>query len=71
MAVIKIRRGVNADIPLATGSQGELAISTDTSELYVAPTNGANFQPVKIQAANVLNNPASTPVALQRSWLMI
>ena len=71
MAVIRIKRGLNSAIPLATGSQGELAISTDTQELYMAATNGGNFQPIKIEAANVLNNPASTPVSTQRSWFRI
>jgi hypothetical protein len=71
MAVIRIRRGLNANIPLATGLQGELAISTDTRELYVSTANNANFQPMQIQAANVLNNPATSIVAVQRSWLGI
>jgi hypothetical protein len=71
MAVIRIKRGLNSAIPLATGSQGELAISTDTQELYMAATNGGNFQAVKVRYTNVLNAPASATVAIQRTWLNI
>lgn len=71
MAVIRIKRGLNAAIPLATGLQGEIAVSTDTRQMYVAPTNGANFSPIQIQASNVLNLPASNLLGVQRSWMNI
>lgn len=71
MAVIRIKRGLNAAIPLATGSQGELAVSTDTRQLYIATTNGGNFQAVQIQAANVLNLPSTSLNSIRRSWMDI
>lgn len=45
---IKIKRGLSSNIDNATLAQGELAITTDTNELYVGKANGKekiNVQP--------------------------
>ena len=38
--IIKIKRGLSTDIPNATLEQGELAITTDTNDLYVGTETG-------------------------------
>lgn len=38
--IIKIKRGPSSNIPNVTLEQGELAITTDTNELYVGTSNG-------------------------------
>lgn len=46
--IIKIKRGLSSNISNATLEQGELAITTDTNELYVGKANGKekiNVQP--------------------------
>ena len=37
---IKIKRGLSSNISNITLAQGELAITTDTNELYVGTANG-------------------------------
>ena len=46
---IKIKRGLSSNISNIILAQGELAITTDTNELYVGTTNGN----VKLNDSNI------------------
>ena len=41
---IKIKRGLSSNIDNTTLAQGELAITTDTNELYVGKENGKDIR---------------------------
>lgn len=45
---IKIKRGLSSNIDNTTLAQGELAITTDTNELYVGKANGK--EKINVQA---------------------
>lgn len=60
---IKIKRGLSSNIDNATLAQGELAITTDTNELYVGKENGkekinvqANYSQNDEKAADYIKN---------------
>jgi phage-related tail fiber protein len=53
MAVIKLKRGLKANLP-TTLNAGEPALAIDTGELFYGDNSG-NRQPIKIDKSNILN----------------
>lgn len=57
MAIIKVKRGLNANLAAATLEVGELALTTDTKKLYIG-TTGSDKVLLNPDASNAVNSVA-------------
>lgn len=66
---IKIKRGLSSNIDNTTLAQGELAITTDTNELYVGKANGK--EKINVQANYNQNNSTASDYIKNRPFYEI